>query len=777
MAEKYVYEKGISPNQYVSYTYDENDKSYKVKPTAINELKILFTGNVEFDNNLAARSNDYSSLFGNLNRLMRDVDLVLSPMVKNESGNEESFRKFADAMNQAGFFMGIGDSKIQNLLKDSQLAVANEGDKAPTYVEANGIKFALVCHSTKESTAKLADKVKKARANGAEFVLAAVTEKKSLFRKTKCQDYSSVGADIVFITKVPSLKSIKKYHNDTKVVYVAESLGTAIKGSGKPGSAAVRIRLLKDYEGKISVDCEFIPFTCNLSDKGYMPLMKAYVPKARRSEILVQQKLIREKVGKNMPYSSAKVEIKNKSGFKPQLSVLDICEILGVDPSFYDGKYPIDKPVPCIVSRYTELKKGCVFITEREFAGKKIVTPEMAKEAGAMMLITTEKVDGIPCLIVDDTKEALIKIAKTVRNKYNPHTIAITGTVGKSTTTDMIKTVMKYGFNTLDVRGNYNSYVGASFCLQKLDENHQCYVQEVHGGSTGAAALTSSIIRPNMAVVTFVGDAHLSQVGGTVEDVLKQKLGIIEGLQEGGYLFVNNDNKYLQGADVPVNVIRYAAENTDSDYYAENIKPYDDHIEFTIVAPDGKYDAVLNCSGIYNVANAVCAFAVGRLSGIEPYKLIAGISRFRTSEYRQNTIFKDGYKIVMDCSSATPDSMDSAIISFGKSDIPSETGRRIAILGNVAMLGKKSVYWHKHFGDVVAENNIDMVITYGGRAAHIAEKAAEHGVEAYQFMDEEELKQKICQVIRPGDALLFKSSPKGGADLIGPYVDIFGQIV
>lgn len=780
MSEKYNYLKGTSPNQYVSYTYDEEAECYRVKPTAKNELKVLFTGTMSFDKELAKREGGYDSLFINLDRLMRDVDLVFAPVSREAAADGEKFSEFTSAMDTAGFFMGITSAMTEKKMKGSKLAVTSDSVSKPVYVEANGIKIALICHHSTGRISNLREKVAEARCNGAEMVMVSVAKMK-FFSLSKPNDYVNCGADFIFFTNISMLKRISMHKaDDGRKVYIAESLGTAVKGSGKPGSAAVRIRMLKDYEGKITTECEYIPFTCNPGTtgriKGYTPLMRAYVPKLRRSDLMVANKAVRAQVGKGMHYSRATVEIRNKNAFQPQLSIAEICEILDVNPSFYDGKYPINKKVPSIVSRKTELKKGCVFITEKRFAGKNIVTPEMARDAGAIMLITTEKIDGIPCLIVDDTTEALIKIAKAVRNRHDPLTVAITGTVGKSTTTDMIKTVMKYGYNVLDVRGNFNSFVGINFCLQKLSDKHDCYVQEVHGGSIGAAALSSEIIRPNIAVVTYIGDAHLSQVGGTVQDVLKQKLGIIEGLQEGGYLLVNNDNVYLQDVDVPVNLVRYAAENTNSDYYAENIVPYDDHIEFTIVAPDGKYDAVLNCSGIYNVANAVCAFAVGRLSGIDPYRLIAGISRFRTSEYRQNTVFKDGYKIIMDCSSATPDSMDSAIISFGKSEIPSETGRRIAILGNVAMLGKKSTYWHEHFGDVLAENGVDIVITYGKHAAHIAERAGELGVEAYSFLDEEELKQKICEVIRPGDALLFKSSPKGGASLIEPYEDVFGKI-
>lgn len=780
MSEKYDYIKGISPNQYVSYSYDNEDESYKVKPTAINELKILFTGTMSFDKELAKREGGYDRLFQGLDHLMKDVDLVFAPVSKDAADNGEKFSEFTSAMDTAGFFMGIVPDAAKKKLKDSKLAITSDSDSRPVYVEANGIKIALICHHSNVRLSSLKSRVCEARNNGAEMVMVAVAKTK-FFSLTKPRDYVNCGADFIFFTNISMLKKISRHKaDDGRTVYIAESLGTAVKGTGKPGSAAVRIRMLKDYEGNTTTECEYIPFTCNPgmtgSIKGYTPLMRAYSPKVRKSDIIVANKSVRAQVGKGMHYSRATVEIRNKNAFQPQLSIAEICEILDVDPSFYDGRYPINKKVPCIVSRKTEFKKGCVFITEKRFAGKNVVTPEMARDAGAVMLITTEKIDGIPCLIVEDTTEALIKIAKAVRNKHNPLTVAITGTVGKSTTTDMIKTVMKYGYNVLDVRGNFNSFVGINFCLQKLSDKHDCYVQEVHGGSIGAAALSSEIIRPNIAVVTYIGDAHLSQVGGTVQDVLKQKLGIIEGLQDGGYLLVNNDNVYLQDVEVPVNLVRYAAENKNSDYYAENIVPYDDHIDFTIVAPDGRYDAVLNCSGIYNVANAVCAFAVGRLSGIDPYRLIAGISRFRTSEYRQNTIFKDGYKIIMDCSSATPDSMKSAIVSFGKSEIPSETGRRIAILGNVAMLGKKSIYWHEHFGDIIAENGINMVITYGKRAAYIAKRAGELGVEAYSFVDEEELKRKICEVIRPGDALLFKSSPKGGASLIEPYEDIFGKI-
>ncbi|MGF6376166.1 UDP-N-acetylmuramyl pentapeptide synthase [Clostridiales Family XIII bacterium PM5-7] len=751
------------------YAYDQQQNLYKIKEaTALNEAAILFGPDMHLTKKMCGglfkKTTNFDNQFAYLQTALEKADFAMSPVsvelgIADKSKNKESKVGFLKSLDAIGFDVLLYQNSV----------LCHGEESLSSIFEINGIKVGF---------AFTIDQVAKLRDCGAEYVFALDKTEKSQ-ATTVAKQLAEAGADYVVLNQP---EGISPYYilntEDGRIVPVMGSLGQAFSTEEEyTGLAFLNVRLLKALDGTITAESIYIPLCAarKFNEEHYvlLPTLQYYNGSIKSKKLQAMSRSVKRRIGKELNCTPRRSVIKNKNGFQPQVNIKEICQILDVSDGFYQGSFPIEEKVHSIVMRNTELDKGCVAVIgpgKKEFD----ITPEQAKAAGAIMVIDTKENQGIPSLIVDNPTDAFIQLCVAIRKKYDPFTVAITGTVGKSTTTDLIKSVIKYDYNMLDVRGNYNHYRTIGLCIQKLSQNHTAYVQEVHGGTKGAAKLGSSMVLPNVCVITNIGDAHLSQMG-TVEDVLREKLGIIDSMQPDGTLLINNDNEYLQTVDAPVHTIRYAVHNQNSDYYAQNIVDYGEKIEFQIVCKEGVFDAVIHCIGIYNVGNAIAAFAVGRLAGIAPHRLLAAISKYRTSGTRQNIIKKDGYTVFVDCYNAAPASMFASMTAFqnlGKG----ESGKHVAILGDVAQLSEKTVYWHKEFGKKAAELGFDVVITFGSKAMHITNVAKAMGVEAYGFTEEERdaFEAKICEVIRPGDFLLFKASH--ATDLESSVNHIFGEI-
>ncbi|MCQ2547951.1 MAG: UDP-N-acetylmuramoyl-tripeptide--D-alanyl-D-alanine ligase [Clostridia bacterium] len=731
-----------------NFNYDENNQTFhSISDSAKDELVLSIGGLLK-----KVKSYDPDKSLSRLTSVAEDSDALIAPI----NTSAEPF-------------------------KDTPFDYLYGKEYALRKLEMNGLKLCLISFDYKQGFDKkqLLKDIESNRKDCDFVILLGRKNQKKLFLKK----LANGGADyIVFNDNQELGKNETIKTKDGRNVRVVNSLGTLIGTDSQKLSAFVRIRIFKDFDGNVNYMDEYIPcFYMMRQDKSarmIYPLNPYYSSSYKEESHKEHISAIKNAFGDEIKPSAKTEVLHNRNGFMPQLSIREIYELLGKNPEDYKGEFPIDEKVQSVIIRTTELVPGCVaFLDNRDKHGDRTaITKEQAIEAGAILIVSEEKIDNYPSIQVEEVFEEWVKICKRIKSKYDVYTVGITGTIGKSTTTDMIKTVMKYGYNVLDVRGNYNTYRGVGFCVQKLNDSFDAYVQEIHEGTRGSASCCSQIIAPNAAVVTFVGDAHLSQLGGTVHDVLRETLSIADGLKDGGKLYINNDNEYLKNADIKdVDVVRCGIYNKESDYYAEDIKDYGNKLEFTIVCKAGRFPATLNVAGAYNIGNAIIAFAVGMDAGIAPHKLVSALSRFRTTGYRQHAFEQDGYKLLVDCASATPDSMLSSLDALAKM-IPAEGKHRVAVLGNVAMLGKSSKSWHTKFGEHLVELGIDKLLCYGKRGAIIGEVASSHGVETQCFMDEFELEKAIKETIEKGDAILFKSSPKGGADLTDTVTRLFGKL-
>ena len=629
------------------------------------------------------------------------------------------------------------------------------------------------------------------REKGADFVLVYLncdceTPKTLEERISAAEQIAEAGADYVICTAREGITPYSIYRTkDDRTVPIASCLGIFMSGSITESTnltALIQITLYKSADGKIEISDRFIPLKRFEEYQKYpfptVPAINYFYRHKKKSRLEGADKKVGTLLGNQISMFTKK-KVKMGSYSRPQLTYREIYEILDAKPKLSDRlRLNMDKKAPLITGRKPSLKKGCVAVM-LDLSGsyqKDItqITLEDVKKAGAALVISTQPVSFAPCIVVKNCKTAYMKLMIAIRDKYDVISVAITGTAGKTTTKELMSAVFDTHYNSLHIEGNYNQYSAVGMIIQKLSPEYQAYIQEVHGGTKNSAKNVSRMVKPNIAMITNVGEGHLKDMG-TIENVVKGKMEITAGLQEGGTLIIDDDNPYLHAQHPDCNVVRCSLHNEICDYYARNIEDLGDRLKFQIVCKEGVYDAQLNFQGLHNIKNALGVFAAGRLAGIPPYKIIAGLSHYVPDDDKQHLTEVGGYKLIIDSYSSTDLSVISAI--RGLASYPVEKGaRRIAVLGDIPALGNQAEKVHKEVAREIVKYDFDLLICCGEDSVHFVEAAKAAGREAYYFEDRDAFNGKIIQSIRPGDVILFKGGTrlKFKEKTIYP---IFGEIV
>lgn len=385
---------------------------------------------------------------------------------------------------------------------------------------------------------------------------------------------------------------------------------------------------------------------------------------------------------------------------------------------------------------------------------------ESAFENGAMGCIIDDEIkDSIlerfknkVIIKVEDTVKALQEIAKYKRSLYDIPVIAVTGSVGKTSTKDIIANVMAQKFNVLKTEGNFNNHIGLPLTLLKLKE-HTAVVVEMGMNHFGEISLLTDIAKPTGCVITNIGTSHIGNLGSR-ENILKAKLEVLEGLNINGFVLVNNDNDLLSNWVKEQNkykVYTYGIENK-SNYIAENIIKAENNSLFEINGIKGNVPV----GGTHFVYNATCAFAIGDILGIEKEKIIKGIADFKLTAKRMDIqIINNNIKVINDSYNASYDSMKAALEVMGRTS----ANRKIAVLGNMLELGSYTKELHEKVGEEVVKNKLDILITIGEYAEEIANNANKLGMKnIFKFKKIEECAKYIKNNMKSGDLILLKAS-------------------
>ncbi|MDF2800105.1 MAG: UDP-N-acetylmuramoylalanyl-D-glutamyl-2,6-diaminopimelate--D-alanyl-D-alanyl ligase [Anaerocolumna sp.] len=377
-------------------------------------------------------------------------------------------------------------------------------------------------------------------------------------------------------------------------------------------------------------------------------------------------------------------------------------------------------------------------------------------------------IDGMTYIEVDNTLNALQSLGAYYRNKFNIPVIGITGSVGKTTTKEMVSAALETRYKVLKTEGNMNSQVGLPLMMLKLDSTHEIAVIEMGMSEEGEMERLAKIARPEVAIVTNIGVSHIAQLK-TRENIRKEKLNIINEFKEGSLLFVNGNDSLLQeiitnrSLDVSTptrekldlcKVITYG-EGSTYDYRASDIIFADEKTSFTF--NDSKEVINLSVLGMHNVYNALAALAVAEHYHIPVSTSKEGLRNYSPIAMRGQILEVNGIKIIDDSYNASPDSMKSGIEVL---KTLSGIKRKFAVLADIKELGEISKQSHYEVGEFLVNQPIDGVITVGEEALEIAKALRDNNslVNAYTFTNNEEVLKFLSGFLGAGDGVLVKGS-------------------
>lgn len=384
---------------------------------------------------------------------------------------------------------------------------------------------------------------------------------------------------------------------------------------------------------------------------------------------------------------------------------------------------------------------------------------ETAVKNGAAIVLSHQKLsDKIPYLLVENTLTALHQLAKLYKNKFKIPFVAITGSSGKTTTKDMIASILSEKYNVLKTDGNFNNAIGLPLTLFKIDKNHEICVLEMGMNSLGEIEVLADIVRPDVGVITNVGTAHIEKLTNR-ESILKAKTELFTYFDSGNTAVINGDNDMLQKLhEKPYKIIRYGLENQ-NDYSAINIiEKGEDGINFDVVYQGKTENYHVPMPGIHNVYNALSAISIGLMYGLTKSEIDEGLRKFKPSKMRME-VFKGimNTKIINDAYNANPDSMQAAINVLASMET---TGRKVCILGDMFELGEFAKEGHHMVGKYAVENKINVILAVGKMANEIIKGASMVGANQmlYSFESISEVIDNLKDIIKDNDIILIKGS-------------------
>ena len=357
---------------------------------------------------------------------------------------------------------------------------------------------------------------------------------------------------------------------------------------------------------------------------------------------------------------------------------------------------------------------------------------------------------------VENTLEALYNIARYKRNLYDIPVIAITGSVGKTSTKDIVANVVAKKYKTLKTEGNNNNNIGLPFTILRM-QDEEVAVLEMGMNHFGEISLLASIANPTICIITNIGTSHIGNLGSR-ENILKAKLEILEGSKKQAVI-INNDNdllhKWYEENKENYNIKTYGIKEK-SNVMAKEIKLEENNSTFTCKIDDEEEKIKVPVGGEHFVLNALCAITVGEVLKIEEDKIKVGIESFELTKKRMDIIeFKNGIKIINDAYNASLESMKASLRVLSE-----YKERKIAVLGDMFELGEFSEELHKKVGEEVVKNKIDILIACGENAEYIAdvEKEKMDKENIYYLENKEEIEPLLQQIVKNNDVILFKAS-------------------
>ena len=378
-----------------------------------------------------------------------------------------------------------------------------------------------------------------------------------------------------------------------------------------------------------------------------------------------------------------------------------------------------------------------------------------AMERGAAAVLCSRKVGDYPAIYVEDPRIALGIIAREELKRIGCKTVGVTGSVGKSTTKEMIAAVLSGACRVSKTPANHNNDIGMPMAILSMEADTEVAVLEMGMNHFREIAYLSNIGRPDVGVIINVGTMHIEFLGSR-EGIRNAKMEIVEGMAPEGQLLLCGDYELLRNLDeIPAQPITYFGVGGENHVRAENVCQEPGLLRFAVRWNEGCIPVQMALEGEHFVPDALAAVAVGLKLGVAPEVIRQQLAAFENMAGRQE-IFRAGeYTIIKDCYNAGPESMAAALNVLGN-----RQGRKIAVLGDMLELGDCADEEHTKLGRNAAAR-ADLIFAYGPHGNRVAEGAAEAGMDrecVFAFAEHDALAAQLKKTAKPGDVILFKGS-------------------
>ena len=379
-----------------------------------------------------------------------------------------------------------------------------------------------------------------------------------------------------------------------------------------------------------------------------------------------------------------------------------------------------------------------------------------ALEKGAAAVLCTHCDGDYPAIVVKDTRIALGQIARGERERIGMKVVGVTGSVGKSTTKEMVAAVLESTYRVAKTPANHNNDIGMPMAVLSIPEDTQIAVLEMGMNHFREIAYLSSIGKPDVAVIINIGTMHIEHLG-SMEGILQAKMEILEGMPEDGVVVLNGDDALLWGQrdEIKKTVSYFGTANGQCQVRCKDVRQREGVLSFTVMTDVGELPIELALEGEHFVLDALAAITVGLQLQIPLEKIRQSLLTFRNMAGRQEIFSQNGFTIIKDCYNAGPESMAAALNVLGN-----RPGRHVAVLGDMLELGVCAGAEHYKIGRIAAEK-ADLLLAYGPNSVRMVHGAITGGMaqaRARAFTDREQMVHVLKQLAKPGDVLLFKGS-------------------
>lgn len=417
-----------------------------------------------------------------------------------------------------------------------------------------------------------------------------------------------------------------------------------------------------------------------------------------------------------------------------------------------------------IDSRQVESGYLFVAIPGEKVDGHKFIPDVFAKGAAAVLSEQQLEDPAGPYILVESTTKALRDLAEYYRKSLDIKVVGITGSVGKTSTKEMIASVLSEKYRVLKTEGNYNNEIGLPLTIFKIRAEHEVAVLEMGISEFGEMHRLATMANPDICVITNIGLCHLENLK-TRDGILKAKTESFAHLKKDGIAILNGDDDKLStvrqvGDKEPVfygmeEKMEYREDAKKSVYATgvENLGLYG--MQARIHTPEGERDVRIPIPGEHNVYNALAATAVGLSLGLSLDQISSGILKAKTIGGRTNLLNTGSMTVIDDCYNANPVSMKASIDVLATAE-----GRKIAVLGDMGELGENEKKLHYEVGEYLAKKEIDILFCAGELSEEIAKAAQKESktCEVYYFKTRDALLEQLLPFLKKGDTVLVKAS-------------------